>query len=156
VSVSDALTLDAADWGRWAIVRLGVVADADYARARVRVRISGEAGADGEAMTGWLPWATWAAGHLRVWSPPAVGEQCLVLAPRGDLAQALAVPAVFQQAGSFPAPSDNPFHTILAWDDGGYIRYERDTHILAIHAPKQIHITAGSLIKIQAGRVEIN
>ena len=156
MSMTDALTLDAADWGRGSAVRLGVVAEADYTRARVRVRISGQAGADGEAVTGWLPWATWAAGHLRVWSPPTIGEQCLVLAPSGDLAQALAVPAVFQQAGAFPAPSNNPEHTILAWGDGGYIRYERDTHRMFMHAPDQIHITAGRLIKIRAGRVEIN
>jgi phage baseplate assembly protein V len=156
MSKTDALTLDAADWGRGSAVRLGVVAEADYARARVRVRISGEVGVEGEAVTGWLPWATWAAGHLRVWSPPAEGEQCLVLAPSGDLAQAVAVPAVFQQLGDFPAPSDNPKHTVLQWDDGSYIRYERDTHRMFIHASDQIHLTAGALIKIQASRVEIN
>ena len=151
----DTLTLEAADWGRGGAVRLGTVTDFDAQRCRARVRIAG----DGETSvrTGWLPWATWAAGHLRVWSPPAVGEQCLVLAPSGDMAQAVALPAVFQQQRpGFAAPSDNPQHTLLAWDDGGYIRYERDTHRLYLHAPEQIHVTAGGLVKIQAARVEIN
>lgn len=157
MSMTDALTLDAADWGRGSAVRLGVVAEADYARARVLVRISGEAGSDGEAVTGWLPWATWAAGHLRVWSPPAIGEQCLVLAPSGDLAQALAVPAVFQQSGAFPAPSDNPDHTILAWDDGGYIRYERDTHRMILSAPCVVRVEGDLLVTgdVYAGGVSL-
>jgi phage baseplate assembly protein gpV len=157
MSKTDAMMLDAADWGRGSAVRLGVVAEADYARARVRVRISGEAGAEGEAVTGWLPWATWAAGHLRVWSPPAEGEQCLVLAPSGDLAQAVAVPAVFQQAGDFPAPSDNPDHTILAWDDGGYIRYERDKHRMILSATCVVRVEGDLLVTgdVYAGGVSL-
>jgi phage baseplate assembly protein gpV len=163
MSKTDALTLDAADWGRGSAVRLGVVAEADYANARVRVRISGEAAiegeaeASGEAVTGWLPWATWAAGHLRVWSPPAEGEQCLVLAPSGDLAQAVAVPAVFQQRGAFPAPSDNPYHTILVWDDGGYIRYERDTHRMILSAPCVVRVEGDLLVTgdVYAGDVSL-
>ena len=146
MSIDDAVTLDAADWGRGSAVRLGVVAKADYRRARVRVRISGEPGADGEAVTGWLPWASWAAGHLRVWSPPAVGEQCMVLAPSGDLSLAVAVPAVYQQAGRFPAPSDNPNHTIFSWDDGGYLRYERDTGRMVLHAPCVVRIEGDLMV----------
>lgn len=140
----DTLTLEAADWGRGGAVRLGTVTDFDAQRCRARVRIAG----DGETSvrTGWLPWATWAAGHLRVWSPPAVGEQCLVLAPSGDLAQAVAVPAVFQQAGAFPSPSSNPQHTLLLWDDGGYIRYERDTHRMVLHAPCVVRIEGDLLV----------
>lgn len=141
---TDTLTLEAADWGRGGAVRLGTVTDFDAQRCRARVRIAG----DGEASvrTGWLPWATWAAGHLRVWSPPAIGEQCLVLAPSGDLAQALAVPAVFQQAGAFPAPSDNPQHTLLQWDDGGFIRYERDTHRMVLHAPCVVRVEGDLMV----------
>lgn len=142
----DTLTLEAADWGRGGAVRLGTVTAFDAARCRVRVRVAGEG--DEAVRTHWLPWATWAAGHLRVWSPPAIGEQCLLLAPSGDLEQAVALPAVFQQKGAFPAPSDNPQHTLLQWDDGGYIRYERDTGRLFIHAP--------NLIRITSARVEIN
>lgn len=140
----DALTLDTADWGRGSAVRVGVVTDFDAGRCRVRVRLAGQD--DQSVRTGWLPWATWAAGHLRVWSPPAAGEQCLVLAPSGDLAQALAVPAVFQQAGAFPAPIDNPRHTLLQWDDGGYIRYERDTHRMVLHAPCVVRVEGDLLV----------
>ena len=123
---------------------MGTVTEFDPTRCRVRVRLAG----DGESAvrTGWLPWATWAAGHLRAWSPPAEGEQCLVLAPSGDLAQAIAVPAVFQQGGSFPAPSNNPKHTLLQWDDGGFIRYERDTHRMVLHAPCVVRVDGDLMV----------
>lgn len=140
----DTLTLEAADWGRGGAVRLGTVIEFDAARCRVRVRIAGD-GAQG-TLTGWLPWGTWAAGHLRVWSPPAVGEQCLLLAPSGDLEQAVAMPAVFQQQGAFPAPSDNPQHTLMQWDDGGYIRYERDTHRLIMGAPCVVRVEGDLMV----------
>lgn len=123
---------------------MGTVTEFDPPRCRVRVRLAGDD--ESAVRTGWLPWATWAAGHLRVWSPPAKGEQCLVLAPSGDMAQAVAVPAVFQQAGAFPAPSSNPQHTLLAWDDGGYIRYERDTHRMVLHAPCVVRIDGDLLV----------
>ena len=151
----DALALDAADWGRGGVVRMGTVTEFDPPRCRARVRIAG----DGETSvrTGWLPWATWAAGHLRVWSPPAKGEQCLVLAPSGDMAQAVAVPAVFQQAGHFPAPTSNELHTLLMWDDGGYIRYERDTHRLILHASCVVRIEGDLLVTgdVYAGGVSL-
>lgn len=150
----DDITLSAADWGRGGAVRLGTVTQFDATRCRVRVRVAGDG--DAAVRTGWLPWATWAAGHLKVWSPPAVGEQCMVLSPSGDMAQAVALPAVFAQSGEFPAPSDNPLHTLLAWDDGAYVRYERDTHRMFMHAPAEVHLTAGERIKINAPRVEIN
>jgi phage baseplate assembly protein gpV len=141
---TDALTLDAADWGRGGTLRLGVVAAFDAERCRVRVRISGEG--DDAVHSGWLPWSTWAAGHLRVWSPPAVGEQCLVLSPSGDMAQAVAVPGVFQQAGEFRAPSNHSEHTVLAWDDGGYILYERDTHRMTLSAPCVVKVEGDLLV----------
>lgn len=152
----DALTLDAADWGRGAAVRLGAVTAFDPGRCRVRVRLAG-ASDDDQVVTGWLPWATWAAGHLRVWSPPAVGEQCLVLAPSGDLAQAVAVPAVFEQRGAYPAPSDQVAHTLIQWDDGGYIRYERDTHRMVLHAPCIVRIEGDLLVTgdVYAGDVSL-
>lgn len=152
----DALTLEAADWGRGGAVRLGTVTDFDAQRCRARVRIAG----DGEASvrTGWLPWATWSAGHLRVWQAPAIGEQCLVLAPSGDMAQAVALPAVFQQQRpGFAAPTNKAEHTLLAWDDGGYIRYERDTHRLILHASCVVRIEGDLLVTgdVYAGGVSL-
>lgn len=117
--------------------RYGTVEERDFERARVRVRLSGD------LLSDWLPWATWAAGRLRVWSPPAHGEQCLVLSPSGEPHLGVAVPAVWRDA--FPAPSDDPDVTLLRWDDEGYLRYDLATHSMTLHAPCGVHID-GDLI----------
>lgn len=110
-------------------VRLGVVAERDLARARVRVRL------DDQLLSDWLPWGSWAAGRLKVWSPPTIGEQCLVLAPSGNPESGVAMPAIFTQAGAFPAPSDSPDQTLLQWEDGGYFRYDLSAHKMTLYAP---------------------
>ncbi len=112
--------------------RLGTVTAFDADACRVRVKL------DDGLETAWLPWATWAAGSLRVWSPPEIGEQVQVQSPSGDMHMAVACPSMFCNA--FSAPSNNPKHTLLAWDDGGYLRYERDTHKMFIGAPCSVHI----------------
>ena len=70
-------------------VRLGTVSAVDAASARVRVRM----GID-QAVTDWLPWVAFRAGRVRVWSAPSVGEQALILAPSGELTQAVVLPGI--------------------------------------------------------------
>ena len=73
--------------GRVEQVRTGSAADP--ARCRVRT---------GELLTTWVPWVSQAAGgsnQTRHWRTPAVGEPCVLLAPGGDLAQAVALPGLF-------------------------------------------------------------
>ena len=157
----DGYAMDEADRARMGTVRWGIVREFDPKRARVRVTFDGsevdENDPQAAPQSAWLPWASWAAGHLRVWSPPAAGEQCLVLAPSGELTHAVAMPGVFAQKGEFPAPSDNPQHTLLAWDDGGYIRYERDTHRLILHASCVVRIEGNLLVTgdVYAGGVSL-
>lgn len=142
----DAEAIDDLERARYGTVRIGFVRAFDPARARVRVAWA--TGESGDVLSDWVPWATWAAGHLRVWSPPAIGEQVILLSPSGEIAQAIAMPSVHQQSGQWPAPSNNPQHTVLAWDDGAFIRYERDTGRMFIHAP--------NLVRITSQRIELN
>lgn len=75
------------------IVRTGRVEAVNPSIARCRVRT-------GQLLTDWLPWLTLAAGgtgQARHWRVPAVNEECLLLAPGGDLAQALVLPGLFCQ-----------------------------------------------------------
>jgi len=146
-------------------VRLGVVEEIDYARARVRLRLDpGGAGEADESSAGllsdWLPWGTWSAGRLRVWSPPVEGQQAMLLSPSGEPHTGVVMPAVFEQAGGFPAPSDNPDHTLLAWDDGGYLRYERDTHKMILSAPCHVwvvgHLIASGDVMSRGGQISLN
>ena len=71
------------------IIRLGTVAELDEHAARVTVDVGG-------LITDWLPWLTARAGATRTWSAPRPGEQVVVLSPYGDLSQAVALPAVYQ------------------------------------------------------------
>ena len=73
--------------GRVEQVRTG--SPATPARCRVRT---------GELLTTWVPWVSQAAGggqQTRHWRTPAMGEPCVLLAPGGDLAQAVALPGLF-------------------------------------------------------------
>lgn len=73
------------------IVRTGRVEAVNPSIARCRIRT-------GQLLTDWLPWLTLAAGgagQARHWRVPAVNEECLLLAPGGDLAQALVLPGLF-------------------------------------------------------------
>src|SRR5205085_2193946 len=65
------------------LLRYGTVAEVDLGAARCRVK-------SGELLSNWVPWFAQRAGQTRHWSPPTVGEQCLLLSPGGDTAAAVA------------------------------------------------------------------
>ncbi|MFV0989770.1 phage baseplate assembly protein V, partial [Wolbachia endosymbiont of Nasonia giraulti] len=60
------------------IIRIGVVKEVDYEKAKVRVKI-------GELLTDFLPWITSRAGEERSWLPPSINEQVVILSPLGEL-----------------------------------------------------------------------
>ncbi len=145
-------------------VRLGVVEEIDYARSRVRLRMDpGGAGEEDESSLGlvsdWLPWGTWAAGRLRVWSPPVKGQQATLLSPSGEPHTGVVMPAIFEQSGQFPAPSDRPDETLLKWEDGGYLRYDLRTHKMILHAPCGVWIDgpliASGDVMAQGGNISL-
>lgn len=116
-------------------IQLGAVASVDAANATCTVEI-------GEITTGELPWIAQRAGGARSWSPPSVGEQCVVLAPEGDLANGVVVLGLYSDA--HPAPSNNPDLVQLAFDDGALIEYDHAGHSLRAILP------AGGTVEIEA------
>jgi phage baseplate assembly protein V len=116
------------------IVRYGTIAEADYPKARVRVK-------SGELLTGWLPWLTRRASHDRTWHAPEVGEQVLLVSPCGDPAQAVALPAIYQSA--HPQNGARETLTRIDFADGGFVQYDRDAGELSIHATGDALITIG-------------
>lgn len=103
-------------------MRMGTVAEVDYAKARVKVK-------SGNITTAWLPWAAGSANSAkRRWDPPQVGEQVAVLSPGGDLAQGLVMPGIYQQAAG--APSDSGDKDTTVYSDGTVIEYDRAAHAL--------------------------
>lgn len=115
------------------ILRMGTVEEIDHGGARVRVR-------SGEILTTWLPWFTWRAGATSTWSAPTVGEQVLILAPSGDLAGAVVLPALYTDA--HPAPSTSPTQHVTRYPDGATISYD--------HATGQADISGATLVTVQA------
>lgn len=78
------------------MIRTGRVQDvragSSSSPARCTVRLSDQ------LITDYLPWFALAAGgdsQTRHWRTPARGEPCLLLAPEGDLAQAVALPGIY-------------------------------------------------------------
>ena len=108
------------------VLRLGVVAAVDPGGATCMVESGG-------VVAGPLPWVAWRAGGLRVWAPPSVGEQCLVLSPEGDLGNGIVLPGLYCDA--FPAPSDQPDLVCFAFADGAWIGYDPVRHALAVTLP---------------------
>ena len=101
------------------LLRTGVVAEVDLSRARVRVRYSPP---PAEAFTDWLPWLTARAGADRTWWAPSPGEGVLILAPSGEMAAAVVLPALNQAAR--PAASDAPDRHVVVYGSGARIEHD--------------------------------
>jgi len=108
------------------IVMPARVVAVDAAKARLRAEA-------GSIRTGWLPWLAPRAGNDAAWHAPEVGEQVLLIAPCGDLAQAVAIPALYQAA--HPAPERNPDVMRMRFADGATIAYDRARHHLEAILP---------------------
>lgn len=108
------------------LVQFGTVAEADYAAARVRVKL-------GELVTAWLPWLSVRAGGDRTWSAPEIGEQVSVLCPDGDPAGGIVLGAIYCTAHAAPADAATVARTTYA--DGAVIEYDRAAHRLSAALP---------------------
>ncbi|UZV40217.1 baseplate assembly protein V [Acidovorax phage Acica] len=122
------------------LARAGTVAEVRYtAPARCRVRL-------GDNTTDWLPWiAGRAAGdNGSTWWPPEVGEQCVVLASGGDLAQGFVLLGTYSDA--MPAPSNEARVNRTQWSAEAFSEYRRQQ--LTIHTEKSIVLEAGDGCRI--------
>lgn len=113
------------------VVRIGTVEEVRVAKpARCRVRL-------GDLLTDWLPWLTLRAGGPAkgsLWWPPVKGEQVIVLAPGGDLAQAVALPAAYSDHMEQPSETADIMH--MRWSNDAYMEYQP--------RPSRLRIQVGS------------
>ena len=139
------------------VVMLGQVAELDAKKARVRVQA-------GPILTAWLPFATVRAGLDRTWHAPEPGEQVVLVAPGGDLNQAVVVGSLYREA--YPPPADSADISRTEWQDGAALAYDRQLHHwrLSVPAGGKIVLEVGpskiemsdSGIRLTAPRIDLN
>ena len=122
------------------VALMGQVVALDTARARVRVQA-------GPITTGWLPFATVRAGQDRTWHPPEPGEQVLLVAPGGDLNQAVVVGSIYR--ADHPAPADSADVSRTLFKDGAVMEYDRAQHHWRLAVP------AGGKIVLEIGATQL-
>lgn len=113
------------------VALMGQVVELDTNRARVRVKA-------GPITTGWLPFVALRAGPDRTWHAIEPGEQVLLVAPGGDLNQAVVVGSVYR--ADHPAPADSAEVSRTVWRDGAVQEYDRAQHHWQLSVPAGGHI----------------
>ncbi|WP_265045412.1 MULTISPECIES: phage baseplate assembly protein V [unclassified Wolbachia] len=134
------------------IIRIGLVKEIDYEKARVRVKV-------GEFLTDWLPWITCRAES---WSPPNIDEQVVVLSPFGELSLGVVLPAIYQE--KYPPPENKKEINSVKFQDGTKLSYDKENHYLEIEVVDKITLKVeGSSvemtkdgIKLKAQRINLN
>uniref|UniRef100_A0A3B0IVR8 Gp5/Type VI secretion system Vgr protein OB-fold domain-containing protein n=1 Tax=Wolbachia endosymbiont of Aleurodicus dispersus TaxID=1288877 RepID=A0A3B0IVR8_9RICK len=137
------------------IVRIGVIKEIDYDKAKVRVQI-------GELLTDYLPWITSKAGKDRDWSPPDIDEQVMIFSPLGELSLGVVLGGIYQE--KYAAPENKKEINSIKFQDGTRLLYDKDKHHLEIEVVDKITLKAGessiemtkSGIKLKAERIDLN
>lgn len=130
----------------------GVIHAVDYPNARVRLESGGWVSA-------WLPWFSVAAGEVRHWRPPSVGEQAFLVNPSGMPEQGFVIPGVYSdQHGQ--ANDNREQITATDWPDGAREHYDHDEHDYrhALPASGHVRITIGDSTSIDLwnGKAVVN
>lgn len=128
------------------VLRLGAVTAVEPTTGRVKVML------DTDLITAWLPWLTQrAALDAATWWAPSVGEQVVVLAPGGELAAAVVLPALNQ--ATMPAPSSDPGKRVVRVGTAT-ITLDTATGDLTVVTPGKLKATA-SQAEITAASVQV-
>lgn len=123
-----------------ALVRIGVITAVDLAGARCTVRY-GDPDDDDPGETPPIRWLAPRAGATRVWSPPSVGEQVILLSPDGQVGAAVALCGLVQDA--FP-PLGSTTAEMIEFADGARLTYDPEAGQLRAILP------AGATAEIDA------
>ena len=129
------------------VITIGTIAALDAANALVQVAI-------GALTTDWLPWLSTRAGADSTWWAPDIGEQCLVLAPSGELNQAVVLLGLYQD--NRPALSSNPDLHIVKYRDGTTTQYDRTAGVLTVNCVGDINATAARSITAKAPQITLD
>ena len=115
------------------LIRLGQISEVTLAPPRCKVRFADPD--DGEGDGGETPlirWLAFRAGKTRSWSPPSVGEECLLLCPDGQIGNGVALLGLNNNIN--PAPGST-LAELIEFDDGAVISYDPESHALSAILP---------------------
>lgn len=102
----------------------------------------------GDLTTDWLPVAMSRAGGNGSYDTPEAGEQVLLFAPSGELANAYVMGSIPQT--SKPAKFTDQDKTGYSWADGAFQTYDRAGHHYALDIPSAgdftLHVGAATLV----------
>ena len=121
------------------LLRAGTVAEVRHGKpARCRVRT-------GDLLTNWVPWmAGRAGGKRRQWWPPEIGEQCLLLAPGGDLMNAVAMPGLHSDKA--PQGSESETECRTDWSETDHMSHDSNGGHLVIECVGSITFKVGDTV----------
>lgn len=131
--------MDEDDFDPANLIRVGTVKTVDLAEALCVVTV-------GDIETPPLPWMEARMGKTRIWSPPSVGEQVLLICADGELGGGIILRGI--PCDAFPAAGDSLEEFIL-FEDGARVAYDPEAHRLTAQLP------AGSSIDVTADQVNI-
>lgn len=114
------------------MIRIGTIVAVDVAQARCIVRY-GDPDDDEPAETPPIRWLSPRAGMTRIWSPPSVGEQVLLLAPDGQVGNAVALMGIVQD--TFP-PLGSTTAEMIEFADGAQLTYDPEASALRAILPQ--------------------
>lgn len=128
------------------IVRFGVIDQTDFTTDPVQPRVRVKTG---DILTAWIPISAARANSDAEHDPVQKGEHVILLAPSGELAQAVVVGKLFST--DYPSPDLNPDNHRRKYRDGAVIEYNSKTHHLNAVLP------AGGTVNLTAdGGITIN
>ena len=133
-----------------ATVMAGVIESVDYENARCRVRVAGWVSA-------WLPWMASAAGRVRHWRPPSVGEQALIVSPSGEVETGFVMPGFYTDQHD-QANDNRENMTATDYPDGAHQHYDHDNHeyFLKVPAAGRIFLqVGGSSLEMTDGTITL-
>ncbi len=115
------------------LIRLGQISEVILSPPRCKVRFADPD--DGEGDGGETPsirWLALRAGKTRTWSPPSVGEECLLLCPDGQIGNGVALLGLNNNTN--PAPGST-LAELIEFEDGAVIAYDPESHALSAVLP---------------------
>lgn len=137
------------------IIRIGVVKEIDYEKAKVKVKV-------GEFLTDFLPWIASKAGEDRSWAPPSIDEQVIVFSPLGELSLGVVLAGIYQQ--KYQVQESKKEASSFVFQDGTKLSYDKETKHLEVSVVDKLTLKVGESeiemtkdgIKLKGRRIDLN